>query len=60
MGYINFKKSIRLIKAPTLILYGKNDSFVTETEVKDMAKAILDAKIVILNNPSHFLASRAQ
>lgn len=60
MGYINFKKTIHFIKAPTLILYGKNDSFVTEAEAKDITKAIPNAKIIMIKNPSHFLASRAQ
>ncbi len=60
MMLINFKNKISLIKAPTLIVRAKNDPFLTEAETNDMAKSIKNAKIIIPEHSSHFLASRSQ
>lgn len=57
---INFRDAIKNIKIPTVIVYGKNDFFITKKEVDDMAKAIKNAKIIISRNPSHFVGTNAQ
>jgi pimeloyl-ACP methyl ester carboxylesterase len=60
MGLINFKNILGQIKVPTLIIRGKKDPFVSKTEAEDMAAMIPEAKLVIFDNPSHFIGSRSQ
>ena len=57
---IDFKNSVKQIRVPTSIIYGKNDAFITEREVSDMAKSIPGAKIIISKNPDHFVGTNSQ
>ncbi len=56
----NFKKNLSRITVPALIVRGKKDPFLTRAEAEDMIKIMPDAKLIISDNPSHFVASHAQ
>lgn len=57
---LNFKEDIAHINAPTIIVRAKKDPFLSEAEAYQMAEKIPQAKIVVPEHTSHFLASRAQ
>ncbi len=57
---LNLKNSVDKIKCPTLIMHGKNDPFVTEAEVNDMAAKISDCRVVHLEDSGHYLALHYQ
>ncbi|MFA5098902.1 MAG: alpha/beta hydrolase [Candidatus Paceibacterota bacterium] len=60
MADIDFSESIKKIKIPTVIVWSKKDFFVTKTEIKDMAKTIKGAKIIISKSKSHFIGTDSQ
>lgn len=60
MYLIDYKKNISSINIPTLMLYSKGDPFVTEREIRYMAKLIPTAEVVVSANQSHFVASQSQ
>ncbi len=57
---INLENEIKQIKVPTILVYGRKDAFITQTEINDMAKAIPEAQLIISKNPSHFVGTNAQ
>lgn len=57
---IDFSKDIRKINCPTLMIRSQADPFLSSTEITNMAREIKSSKIAVLNEPSHFLASRHQ
>lgn len=56
----NFEKTLNHINAPTLIVCGQKDFFVTRREAEDMVKIMPNAKLIVSNNHTHFIASRSQ
>ncbi len=57
---INFSREIDKITCPTLLLRSQTDTLVSLAETEDMARKIKTAKIVTIEESSHFLASRYQ
>jgi len=57
---IDLRREIKKIKVPTIIVYGKNDAFVTQHEVDDMVKAISGSKAIASRNSDHFVGSNSQ
>lgn len=56
----DFKERIARISAPTLLMWGPKDWFITRREVDDMATLIPRARVVVSKNPSHFIATNLQ
>jgi len=57
---INLKNEIKQIKAPTILVYGQKDAFVTQAEINIVVKTIPEAQLIISKNPSHFVGTNAQ
>lgn len=57
---LNLKNAVRQIKIPTILVYGKNDAFITRKEISDMAKVIPGARLIISKNPNHFVGTNSQ
>jgi 4,5:9,10-diseco-3-hydroxy-5,9,17-trioxoandrosta-1(10),2-diene-4-oate hydrolase len=57
---INFSQTLSQIACPTLIIKSQADLLLTAREARDMARKIKSARIITLDEPSHFLASRYQ
>ncbi|MFH1346807.1 MAG: alpha/beta hydrolase [Spirochaetota bacterium] len=57
---VNLEKSIKKIKAPTVIVRGEKDLFITRVEIKDLAKKVANSKIIFSRNPDHFVGTNAQ
>lgn len=57
---IDLKNEIKRIQAPTILIYGQKDAFITRAEINDMAKAMPNARLIISENPSHFVGTNAQ
>ncbi|MCX6731891.1 MAG: alpha/beta hydrolase [Candidatus Parcubacteria bacterium] len=57
---INFSRDLEKITCPVLILRGRKDPFLNLKEALKMAEAIRDSKLAVLDESSHFLASRHQ
>jgi pimeloyl-ACP methyl ester carboxylesterase len=57
---IDFREKIAKIKAPTLIVYGQKDAFITTKEVEEMRNAIVGSKTIMSQNPDHFVGTNAQ
>jgi pimeloyl-ACP methyl ester carboxylesterase len=52
MGFT--KDQLRSIKAPTLVVHGDHDEIVAHTHAQAMTKLIPNARLVVLENTSHF------
>jgi len=57
---LDFSVQIKNLDCPTLIIKSKADPFLSDKEASDMAGKIKNSKIAILEEPTHFLASRHQ
>lgn len=57
---INFRNALPRIAAPTLILYGEHDAFISRKEIRDMAEKIQNSTVVYMENSSHYLATAYQ
>ena len=57
---LDFRRQIGQIACPTLIIKSQNDPFVSPKEAQDIIDKIKDSKLVILEENTHFLASRFQ
>lgn len=57
---IDLKKEIKKIKISTIIIYGKNDAFITKKEIDDMEKAMPKSRVIISKNSDHFVGTNAQ
>ncbi len=57
---INFKDTVKKIKAPTVIIAGKKDPLVTRREINDMTKAMKGAEVVVSKSSGHFVGTNAQ
>ncbi len=60
MGKIDYSAGLKRISVPTLLIYSKNDPFVTKAEVDDMLKGLPRASAAVSANDSHFIASQSQ
>lgn len=59
-AYLNFDREIAQITCPTLIIKASKDSFLSDKEANEMSKKIQNSKLVTIDEPTHFLASRYQ
>jgi len=57
---VNLKESVKKIKAPTVIVRGEKDFFITRAEIKDLAEKVANSKIIFSRNPNHFVGTNAQ
>lgn len=57
---IDLKNEIKQIKAPTILVYGQKDAFITRAEINDLAKAVPNARLIISENPDHFVGTNSQ
>lgn len=57
---VDLRKEVKKIKIPTLVVYGKNDAFITKKEVDDIVRAIPGSKSIVSKNPDHFVGSNSQ
>lgn len=57
---VNLIKKIAKINLPILITYGKSDAFITAREMQEIAKVTPGAKIIVSQNPDHFVGTNAQ
>jgi pimeloyl-ACP methyl ester carboxylesterase len=54
---MDYRKSIHKIVCPTLILVGDGDNFITNKEVEDMNKNIINSKVIRID-AGHFVAAQ--
>jgi pimeloyl-ACP methyl ester carboxylesterase len=59
-GSQDYRGHIEQILVPTLIMRAKNDPYLTQEEALDMKQSLKNSKIIISNNPKHFLPAYAQ
>lgn len=59
-AHLDFRRDLDKINCPTLLVKSQSDPFLSLKEINDMARQIKSSKIAIINEPSHFLASRHQ
>ncbi len=59
-AHLDFSRDISKIGCPVLIIKSRSDSFVSETEARDMTQKIKSVKLITLDENTHFLASRYQ
>lgn len=59
-AYLNFDKEISQITCPTLIIKASKDPFLSDKEANEIAEKIHNSKLVTIDEPTHFLASRYQ
>lgn len=57
---LDFRRQIGQITCPTLIIKSQSDPFVSPKEAQDIIDKIKDSKLVVLEENTHFLASRFQ
>lgn len=57
---LDFSQKLGQIGCPTLMIKSQADPFLSDEEAADMARKIKSSKLVIMEEPSHFLASRYQ
>ncbi len=60
MFKIDFRKSIKNIHAPTLIIRARKDTFLSKAEAEGMAQAIPNAEIITPKHINHFMAWRSR
>lgn len=60
LANLNLSHQLAKITCPTLIVKSRADPFLSPAEAKDMNKKIKNSKIIILEDRTHFLASRCQ
>jgi len=59
-AHIDFSQDLEKIACPTLIIKSRADHLVSQAEINDMKKKIKSSKSVVLDETSHYLASRHQ
>lgn len=59
MVMLDLSEKINRIKAPILIIYSKNDPFLSEKEIEEIIGQVPHAKVIASKNNSHFIATRA-
>ncbi|MBU1137243.1 alpha/beta hydrolase [Patescibacteria group bacterium] len=57
---IDLMKSLQQIKIPSVLVYGRNDVYITPKEINDTAKALPQAQLIISKNPGHFVGTNSQ
>jgi len=60
LANLNLSHQLAKITCPTLIVKSQADPFLSPAEAKDMNQKIKNSKIIILEDRTHFLASRCQ
>lgn len=60
VAHLDFSQQIGQIACPTLIIKASADPFLSDKEASEMAGKIKNSKIVTIEEPTHFLASRFQ
>lgn len=56
----NLRDKVKKIKAPTILVCGQKDAFISRAEIDDMVKMMPNARLIISKNPSHFVGTNAQ
>jgi pimeloyl-ACP methyl ester carboxylesterase len=59
-AHIDFSQDLGKIACPTLIIKSRSDHLVSQAETADMARKIKFSKSVVMDETSHYLASRHQ
>jgi len=57
---VDLRSAIKKIRTPAILVYGKNDVYITRQEITDVAKALPQAQLMISQNPGHFIGTNAQ
>ena len=60
IGTVDFSQSLGQIKTPTLMIRSNHDPFLSEQEVVDMQKLMLNSQIKTIQSSSHFLPAHNQ
>lgn len=60
IAHLDFSRDIAQINCPTLLIKSQADPFVSKKEGDEMAHKIKSSKLVVLQESTHFLASRYQ
>jgi pimeloyl-ACP methyl ester carboxylesterase len=59
-GAFDYSAVLQGLRIPIYIVRAKSDPFLSMKEAENMGKLIRESKLIISNNPSHFVASQAQ
>ena len=59
-AHLDFRHNLDKIACPTLLIRSQSDPFLSQKEVNDMKQKIKLSETAVINEPSHFLASRHQ
>lgn len=59
-AYLDFSGDLDKISFPVLIVKGRRDPFLSAREARDMQQKIQNSEVIVLDEKSHFLASRYQ
>lgn len=58
IAHLDFSRNLAALACPTLIIKGRADLFLSEKETREMTAKIPDARVSVIQEDTHFLASR--